>query len=111
MVDRMGTLVNRQRAREIAMKKLEDVERRRMNTSDLAFEEDLPEGEPSVLWRLVSYREYKGRRIRHVNWFADVEACVRHGKWINDKRGTVVSMTKYCREPSPEPWFRSRAAD
>ena len=36
MVDRMGTRVDRQRAREIALKTLEDAERRRMDTSDLA---------------------------------------------------------------------------
>ena len=100
MVDRMGTRVDRQRAREIALNTLEDAERRRMDTSELAFEEDLPGGEPDELWRLVSYREFKGRRIRHVNWFATVEACARHAEWINDGRGEVTSMTKYVRAKS-----------
>jgi hypothetical protein len=66
-----------------------------MSKSELAFEEGFPEGEPHDLWRLCSARSFKEREIRHVNWFASLEAAREHVAWIEDGRGKVVSLTHY----------------
>jgi hypothetical protein len=66
---------------------------------DLAFEHDFRQDvAPPELWRVCSLRGLPGREpIVHVNWFAAENAARKHGDWINDGRGEVVSITRYVR--------------
>lgn len=62
--------------------------------SELAFEDGYDES-PPVLFRVYSTRNWQGRKIRHVNWFATREAAEDHAAWINDGRGEVTSVSEY----------------
>lgn len=64
----------------------------RPDVGELAFEF---EDSPLELWRVVSHREFLGRALRNINWFATEQAARRHAAWINDGRGKVLSVTKY----------------
>jgi len=66
--------------------------------SNLAFEDGF-EGSPSELWRVESKRWLRpGRKeITHINWFATKEQAEKHADWINDGRGRVISIYRYCR--------------
>lgn len=64
-----------------------------MAKTELAFEDFVDA--PDILYRVVSWRTWKDRRLRHTNWFATKEAAEQHVKWINDGRGEVVGIYEY----------------
>jgi hypothetical protein len=67
--------------------------------TELAFEEGI-HGSPQFLWRVQSWRQFRDRRLRHTNWFATEDAARKHGAWINDGRGEVISVKKYVLDES-----------
>lgn len=68
------------------------------SASNLAFEDGF-EGAPVELWRVEAKRWLRpGRKeITHINWFATKEQAEKHAAWINDGRGRVISLYRYCR--------------
>lgn len=68
---------------------------RPMEGTELCWETDVADSPPE-LWRAYSFREFKGKRVRHVNWFATEEAAEKHAAWIADGRGEVIGVSRYC---------------
>lgn len=71
-------------------------ERQIMAGTELAFENGV-EGIPSELWRLVTTREFNGKEVQHVNYFAalsDARDCADRQESMG---GKVVSLDLYKR--------------
>lgn len=70
---------------------------------ELVWETGIADNEPpqKTLWRVMSIRPWRGREIRHTNWFATEDAARAHAAWIEDGRGRVVSLLKYRLEEEP----------
>ena len=67
--------------------------------SELAFEDFV--GAPESLWRVVSFRSWNERKVRHTNWFDTKEAAEEHAAYIRDGRGEVIGIYEYKQQATP----------